>query len=119
MDDGNYYCLDATWDEGRSSYSYFLKGTAAFNKDHLVDTGEKATYFWSQYPVSNTDFAPDAPAIPAAPRVTIGNSSDSGKPKLTWAAVDSMLRVWALSTWRPKPVASLLSLEIPVVHRKL
>ena len=88
MDDGNYYCLDATWDEGRSSYSYFLKGTAAFNEDHLVDTGEKATYFWSQYPVSNTDFAPDAPAIPAAPRVTIGNSSDSGKPKLTWAAVD-------------------------------
>ena len=88
MDDGNYYCLDATWDEGRSSYSYFLKGTAAFNKDHLVDTGEKATYFWSQYPVSNTDFAPDAPAIPAAPCVTIGNSSDSGKPKLTWAAVD-------------------------------
>ena len=88
MDDGNYYCLDATWDEGRSSYSYFLKGTAAFNEDHLVDTGEKATYFWSQYPVSNTDFAPDAPAIPAAPRVTIGNSSASGKPQLTWAAVD-------------------------------
>ena len=88
MDDGNYYCLDATWDEGRSSYSYFLKGTAAFNKDHLVDTGEKATYFWSQYPVSNTDFTPDAPAIPAAPRVTIGNSSASGKPQLTWAAVD-------------------------------
>ena len=88
MDDGNYYCLDATWDEGRSSYSYFLKGTTAFNEDHLVDTGEKATYFWSQYPVSNTDFAPDAPAIPAAPRVTIGNSSASGKPQLTWAAVD-------------------------------
>ena len=88
MDDGNYYCLDATWDEGRSSYSYFLKGTAAFNKDHMVDTGEKATYFWSQYPVSNTDFAPDAPAIPAAPRVTIGNSSASGKPQLTWAAVN-------------------------------
>ena len=88
MDDGNYYCLDATWDEGRSSYSYFLKGTAAFNEDHLVDTGEKATYFWSQYPVSNTDFAPDAPAIPAAPRVTIGNSSASGKPQLTWAPVD-------------------------------
>ena len=87
MDDGNYYCLDATWDEGRSSYSYFLKGTTAFNKDHLVDTGEKATYFWSQYPVSNTDFAPDAPAIPAAPRVTIGNSSASGKPQLTWSAV--------------------------------
>ena len=87
MDDGNYYCLDATWDEGRSSYSYFLKGTAAFNEDHLVDTGEKATYFWSQYPVSNMDFAPDAPAIPAAPRVTIGNSSASGKPQLTWSAV--------------------------------
>ena len=92
MDDGNYYCLDATWDEGRSSYSYFLKGTAAFNKDHLVDTGEKATYFWSQYPVSNTDFAPDAPAIPAAPRVTIGNSSANGKPQLTWAAVDGAVK---------------------------
>ena len=92
MDDGNYYCLDATWDEGRSSYSYFLKGTAAFNEDHLVDTGEKATYFWSQYPVSNTDFAPDAPAIPAAPRVAIGNSSANGKPQLTWAAVDGAVK---------------------------
>ena len=108
MDDGKYYCLDATWDEGRSSYSYFLKGTAAFNKDHLVDTGEKATYFWSQYPVSNMDFAPDAPAIPAAPRVTIGNSSASGKPQLTWAAVDGAAKYEIYRSTQQSTVYSLL-----------
>ena len=88
LDDGSYYCLDATWDAGQSKYSYFLKGTAAFGKDHRVNTASDATYFWSDYPVSDTDFDPDALA---APSVTGGNSS-SGKPQLTWKAVTGAAR---------------------------
>ena len=86
MDNGKYYCLDATWDEGQTNYSYFLKGTTEFGQDHTVITDENNTYFWNQYPVSTTDFDPNAPLPPAAPTVTM-TYSDSGKPKLTWNAV--------------------------------
>ena len=86
MDNGKYYCLDATWDEGQTNYSYFLKGTTEFGQDHTVMTDENNTYFWNQYPVSATDFDPNAPLPPAAPTVTM-TYSDSGKPKLTWNAV--------------------------------
>ena len=86
MDNGKYYCLDATWDEGQTNYSYFLKGTTEFSQDHTVMTDENNTYFWNQYPVSATDFDPNAPLPPAAPTVTM-TYSDSGKPKLTWNAV--------------------------------
>ena len=86
MDNGKYYCLDATWDEGQTNYSYFLKGTTEFGQDHTVITDENNTYFWNQYPVSATDFDPNAPLPPAAPTVTM-TYSDSGKPKLTWNAV--------------------------------
>ena len=86
MDNGKYYCLDATWDEGQTNYRYFLKGTTEFGHDHTVITDENNTYFWNQYPVSATDFDPNAPLPPAAPTVTM-TYSDSGKPKLTWNAV--------------------------------
>ena len=86
MDNGKYYCLDATWDEGQTNYSYFLKGTTEFDQDHTVMTDENNTYFWNQYPVSAADFDPNAPLPPAAPTVTM-TYSDSGKPKLTWNAV--------------------------------
>ena len=86
MDNGKYYCLDATWDEGQANYSYFLKGTTEFDQDHTVMTDENNTYFWNQYPVSAADFDPNAPLPPAAPTVTM-TYSDSGKPKLTWNAV--------------------------------
>ena len=86
MDNGKYYCLDATWDEGQTNYRYFLKGTTEFSQDHTVITDENNTYFWNQYPVSATDFDPNAPLPPAAPTVTM-TYSDSGKPKLTWNAV--------------------------------
>ena len=86
MDNGKYYCLDATWDEGQTNYRYFLKGTTEFGQDHTVITDENNTYFWNQYPVSATDFDPNAPLPPAAPTVTM-TCSDSGKPKLTWNAV--------------------------------
>ena len=86
MDNGKYYCLDATWDEGQTNYRYFLKGTTEFGQDHTVITDENNTYFWNQYPVSATDFDPNAPLPPAAPTVTM-TYSDCGKPKLTWNAV--------------------------------
>ena len=86
MDNGKYYCLDATWDEGQTNYRYFLKGTTEFGQDHTVITDENNTYFWNQYPVSATDFDPNAPLPPAVPTVTM-TYSDSGKPKLTWNAV--------------------------------
>ena len=86
MDNGKYYCLDATWDEGQTNYRYFLKDTTEFGQDHTVITDENNTYFWNQYPVSATDFDPNAPLPPAAPTVTM-TYSDSGKPKLTWNAV--------------------------------
>ena len=86
MDNGKYYCLDATWDEGQTNYRYFLKGTTEFGHDHTVITDENNTYFWNQYPVSAADFDPNAPLPPAAPTVTM-TYSDSGKPKLTWNAV--------------------------------
>ena len=86
MDNGKYYCLDATWDEGQTNYRYFLKGTTEFGQDHTVITDENNTYFWNQYPVSATDFDPNAPLPPAAPTVTM-TYSDSGQPKLTWNAV--------------------------------
>ena len=86
MDNGKYYCLDATWDEGQTNYRYFLKGTTEFGQDHTVITDENNTYFWNQYPVSATDFDPNAPLPPVAPTVTM-TYSDSGKPKLTWNAV--------------------------------
>ena len=86
MDNGKYYCLDATWDEGQTNYRYFLKGTTEFGQDHTVITDENNTYFWNQYPVSATNFDPNAPLPPAAPTVTM-TYSDSGKPKLTWNAV--------------------------------
>ena len=86
MDNGKYYCLDATWDEGQTNYRYFMKGTTEFGQDHTVITDENNTYFWNQYPVSATDFDPNAPLPPAAPTVTM-TYSDSGKPKLTWNAV--------------------------------
>ena len=86
MDNGKYYCLDATWDEGQTNYRYFMKGTTEFGQDHTVITDENNTYFWNQYPVSATDFDPNAPLPPAAPTVTM-TYSDSGKPKLTWKAV--------------------------------
>ncbi|MCR5122088.1 MAG: hypothetical protein K6B74_06675 [Ruminococcus sp.] len=34
LDDGYYYCFDATWDEGSDKRKYFAKGTDTFLSDH-------------------------------------------------------------------------------------
>ena len=51
--DGKYYNLDATWDAGRNSYAYFLKGTENFS-DHVV--GIDSADIKENYKISNTDF---------------------------------------------------------------
>ena len=107
MDNGKYYCLDATWDEGQTNYRYFLKGTTEFGQDHTVITDENNTYFWNQYPVSATDFDPNAPLPPAAPTVTM-TYSDSGKPQLTWKAVSGAVKYEVYRSTRQNSGYSLL-----------
>ena len=85
MDDGNYYCLDATWDEGRSSYSYFLKGLPEFSKTHTPETDSYNTPYWTSYvsKMSNTDYNSAFAAAPA--NVTMRTAAVSGKDiVVTW-----------------------------------
>lgn len=54
----SYYCLDATWDSSRTSYTYFLKGKNTFN-GHTPDAEYCSDAFYAQYPVSETDYDPN------------------------------------------------------------
>jgi|GEM_PF-1986566 len=98
MDDGKYYCVDVTWDEGRSSHSYFLKGLTEFSKNHVVRTENEYTYFWNEYAskVSATDYrVAEGGATPVVPKpatpanvTLIGAAGDSGGITVTWNAAD-------------------------------
>ena len=59
---GKYYYMDATWDAGRSSYKYMLKGKSEFMKDHgiynQVSTGSTYSINSSSY-----SFAPSGTSI--------------------------------------------------------
>ena len=85
MEDGKYYCLDATWDAGLKpeNYEYFLKGLTSFSRDHQAETDELNTPYWTQYQskVSAADYKASS-----APTVTAGTDSQ-GRPTLTWKAV--------------------------------
>ena len=88
MDDGKYYCLDATWDEGQTKYSYFLKGTTAFNTDHMVNA--ETTPYWSGYAakVSAADYkvkAADTKATVGTVELTGAKSAADGIT-VTWKA---------------------------------
>lgn len=48
--DGVYYNVDATWDAGRSEYSYFLKSDEAFG-DHIRDSAYTTKSFYESYPM--------------------------------------------------------------------
>ena len=89
MEDGKYYCLDATWDAGSSpaEYQYFLKGLTSFSKDHQAETDKLNTPYWTQYEsrTSATDYKASSTQLPA-PSVTGGNDSQ-GRPTLKWNAV--------------------------------
>ena len=85
MEDGKYYCLDATWDAGLKpeKYEYFLKGLTSFSRDHQAETDKLNTPYWTQYQsrTSATDYKASS-----APTVTGGNDSQ-GRPTLKWNAV--------------------------------
>ena len=89
MEDGKYYCLDATWDAGLKpeKYEYFLKGLTSFSRDHQAETDELNTPYWTQYEsrTSTADYKASSTGLPA-PTVTGGNDSQ-GRPTLKWNAV--------------------------------
>ena len=89
MEDGKYYCLDATWDAGLKpeNYEYFLKGLTSFSRDHRAETDKLNTPYWTQYEsrTSAADYKASSAQLPA-PTVTGGNDAQ-GRPTLTWNAV--------------------------------
>ena len=54
--DGMYYNLDATWDAGKESYQYFLKGSEQF-RDHVPGKAFSSSDFASKYIISPSDYA--------------------------------------------------------------
>ena len=114
MDDGKYYCVDVTWDEGRSSHSYFLKGLTEFSKNHVVRTENEYTYFWNEYAskVSATDYrVAEGGATPVVPKpatpanvTLIGAAGDSSGITVTWNAADgaAQYRVYRKDAANPK-----------------
>ena len=92
MEDGKYYCVDATWDAGRSSYRYFLKGLDAFRADHTAMTDEKNSTYWTEYvgKVSATDYVPGSTTVVETPaNVTMKSAAVSGSSiVVTWEAAE-------------------------------
>ena len=90
MEDGKYYCMDATWDAGRSSYRYFLKGLDAFRTDHTAMTDEKNSTYWTEYvgKVSATDYVPGSTTVVETPaNVTMKSAAVNGTSiVVTWEA---------------------------------
>ena len=89
MDDGKYYCMDATWDEGQSSYSYFLKGLPEFSKTHRPQTDPKNTPYWTAYEskMSDTDYNAASvvpkPTVPANVKLVSAKAVSDGI-QVTW-----------------------------------
>ncbi len=54
-----YYYLDSTWDEGKSSYSYYLKGTDTF-LHHTPDDKFNTAEFKAEYPISKTSYSEES-----------------------------------------------------------
>lgn len=52
---GYYYNLDSTWDSGRSSYAYFLKGQKDF-PNHVRDQGYCTAEFYQSYPTPDVAY---------------------------------------------------------------
>lgn len=52
---GKYYNVDATWDAGKSTYSYFLKSNATF-KDHKRNSEYTTSSFNRSHPMSTKSY---------------------------------------------------------------
>ena len=53
---GKYYHVDPTWDAGRGTYAYFLKGNTY--PDHYRNSEYSSTAFCNAYPVSSSSYDP-------------------------------------------------------------
>lgn len=73
--DGKYYNVDATWDAGRSKYSYFLTCDANFG-DHTRDSEFTTEAFYTAYPMSDTDYTPGTGATISGTVTSFGSNSD-------------------------------------------
>ena len=97
MDDGKYYCMDATWDEGQSSYSYFLKGLPEFSKTHRPQTDPKNTPYWTAYEskMSDTDYNAASvvpkPTVPANVKLVSAKAVSDGI-QVKWQAADGAVQ---------------------------
>lgn len=78
-----YYNIDSTWDEGKTIYCYFLKGSNNFTEsDHTRSLEYCTTEFVAQYPISETDFNEGKNYISmnkCAVNTSIGNYTYMGK----------------------------------------
>ncbi len=79
---GNYYNTDATWDAGCDNYAWFMKGTNDFD-GHSRDAEYLTTSFQNTYPTPVTNYTLAKPT-----GLKISTSATTGKPKLTWTAVE-------------------------------
>lgn len=76
--DGKYYNVDATWDAGKSNYSYFLKSNSEFN-DHKRNSEYTASSFNSQQPMNTKSYY----AISSAqPKLTVKSTAKTAQ--LSW-----------------------------------
>ena len=93
MEDGKYYCVDATWDAGRSTYQYFLKGLDTFSRNHTALTDEKNSTYWTEYvsKVSATAYVPGSTTVVETPaNVIMKNAAVSGSSiVVTWEAAEN------------------------------
>lgn len=83
--DGKYYNADSTWDAGRSVYNWFLQSEEHFTRGytgHIRSTKYDTAEFHAAYPMSGTDYDPDA--LPVDPNlVTEGTCGDGVFWRLT------------------------------------
>ena len=61
-----YYNLDATWDEGKTEYDYFLKCEDNF-PGHLRDTEYRTVSFHTKHPMTLEDYAAEGTPKPEEP----------------------------------------------------
>ena len=76
---GKYYNLDATWDAGETSYSWFLQSEEHFTRNytgHIRSAEYDTAEFHAAYPMSQTDFDPSE--VPADPNLVAEGTCGDG-----------------------------------------
>ena len=84
-----YYNADSTWDAGKSTYSYFLKGTE-FNSNHVRDDKYDTDAFNAAYPMDTENYVPGT----VVPQAGCGEN-------LLWKVQDGTLTIYAADTGTP------------------